>query len=132
MPMRIHSDLPDATELVIQRTIGAAIEVHRALGPGLLEGVYSDAMAIELGFRKMKFQTGCRYELSYRGRPLRKQKVDIVVESVLVVELKAVENLHPVHEAQLISYLRASKLRAGLLLNFNKLLMKEGVRRIVN
>ena len=132
MQMRIQSELPAATELVIQRTIGAAIEVHRALGPGLLEGVYSDAMAIELEFRDLKFARGCRYLLSYRGKPLRKQQVDLVIENVLVVELKAIENLHPVHEAQLISYLRASKIRAGLLLNFNKLLLKEGIKRIVN
>ncbi len=132
MQMRISAGLPDSTELVIQRTIGAALEVHKALGPGLLEGVYSDAMAIELEFRQLKFERGCRYLLSYRGKPLRKQKVDMVVEDVLVVELKAVENLHPVHEAQLISYLKASKIRAGLLLNFNKLLMKEGIKRLVN
>lgn len=132
MRMRITSDLPDSTELVIQRTIGAAIEVHRALGPGLLEGVYSDAMAIELEFRNLKCETECRYLLAYRGKPLRKQKIDMIVENVLVVELKAVENLHPVHEAQVISYLRASRIRAGLLLNFNKLLMKEGIKRIVN
>lgn len=124
--------MADATELVIQRTIGAAIEVHRALGPGLLEGIYGDAMAIELDFRGLKFETERQYVLAYREKPLREQKIDLVIEDVLIVELKAVENLHPVHEAQVISYLRASKIRAGLLLNFNKLLMKEGIKRIVN
>lgn len=89
-------------------------------------------MAIELDYRGISFERERRCLVSYRGKPLRDQQIDLIIENVLVVELKAIADLHPIHEAQLISYRRASKTRVGLLLNFNKLLLKEGIKRVVN
>ena len=131
MPIRILSPLPDATERVVQTVIGAAIEVHKALGPGLLESIYADAMAIELEFKNIRHERQKSVLLTYRERPLRSQRIDLVVEDQVLVELKATERLQPVHHAQVISYLRASGLRVGLLLNFNSHLLRESIRRIV-
>lgn len=112
------------------RVIGAAIRVHRALGPGLLEGLYHRAFAVELS------QSGIRHDverpvvLTYAGVEIGTQRLDIVVEDRLVVELKAVEALSRLHRAQLLSYLRATRIRIGLLMNFNSEVLT--VKRILN
>lgn len=131
MPLRIPSPLSNETELLVERVIGCGIEVHRALGPGLLESIYGDAMTIELRFRGLTFERERAVPLLYRGVALRPHYVDLIVEGSVVVELKAIERLRPVHGAQVLSYLHATGIRAGLLMNFNSDYLKNGLRRFV-
>jgi len=111
--------------------IGAAIEVHRQLGPGYLESLYEDALGIELLERGISFRCQYPFSVLYKNRPIGEGKIDMLVENQLVVELKAVEKLMPVHKAQVISYLKATKLHLGLLINFNVSVLREGVQRII-
>jgi GxxExxY protein len=111
--------------------IGAAIEVHRLLGPGYLESVYEEALGIELGERAIPFERQVPFAVTYKGRPVGLGRLDLLVADVLVVELKAVEALLPVHRAQVLSYLRATNLPLGLLLNFKAPTLRDGLERIV-
>jgi GxxExxY protein len=111
------------------RIIGAAIEVHRALGPGLLEGLYETALCIELDERGIKYARQVQIPATYKGRSLGKYNVDLIVEDVVVVEVKSVAHLLPVFEAQLITYQRLTGKRLGLLINFNTPLLKDGIIR---
>jgi GxxExxY protein len=113
MLTRVTSRLPETTERIAETTIGCAIEVHRRLGPGFLEGIYQDAMVIELETAGLVVEREVPVVLEYRGHPLRQHRLDLVVEACVIVELKAVERLERIHQAQLISYLRASRLRLG-------------------
>jgi len=114
------------------QVIGAAIEVHRIMGPGLLESVYQACMVQELTLRGLAFKPQEPIPLVYNGVVLGEElKMDLFFPSLLVVELKAVEKLLPIHEAQLLTYLRLSKTRVGLLLNFNVTVMKQGIKRLV-
>ena len=118
-------------EGLASRVIGAAIEVHRALGPGHLEAVYHEAMVIELTLRRIPFVREKPIEVVYRRRRVGEGRVDLLVADRVIVELKAVEALAPVHTAQVISYLKATGLRLGLLMNFNVPVLKDGLRRII-
>ena len=120
----VHKEL--AREIV-----GAAIEVHRHLGPGQLERVYQAALELELELRGMPFRRQVPVPLMYKGQAVGEFFVDLVVDGKVIVELKAVERYNPVFTAQVISYLRATKLRLGLLVNFNLPVLWRGVRRIV-
>ncbi len=131
MRLRVVSPLPDALERIIARIIGCAIEVHRRLGPGLSEGLYEDALTIELEFQGLKFDRQREIIVHYRDKPLRPQRVDLVVEGQVVVEIKAVEQLHSIHRAQLLSYVRSAGLQVGLLINFNGETIKGNVKRVV-
>lgn len=112
--------------------IGAAIEVHRVLGPGLLESVYHRALGRELELRRIPHESTVRLPLAYKGLPLGDDLImDVVVDRRLVLELKAVDEFAPIHEAQLLTYLRLSGIRLGLLINFNVRYLKDGVRRRV-
>lgn len=111
--------------------IGAAIEVHRALGPGFPESVYEAALSLELGFRTIPFLRQSPFEVTYRGQRVGEGRVDLLVGACLVVELKAVERIAPVHTAQVVGYLRALDLRLGLILNFNTAVLKDGIIRVV-
>ena len=111
--------------------IGAAIEVHRQLGPGLLEGIYEEALGIELGLRGIPFTRQSGVGITYKGRPVGKGKLDLLVGGQLIVELKAVERLAPIHSAQMISYLRMTNRSLGLLINFNVPALREGIKRVV-
>ncbi|MGD0539425.1 MAG: GxxExxY protein [Verrucomicrobiota bacterium] len=113
--------------------IGAAIEVHRELGPGLLASAYEACLGHELALRQIAFERQVPLPVSYKGVHLDcGDRLDLVVNGQLVVELKAVEHLEPIHEAQLLTYLRLSRKRVGLLINFNVALLKQGiVRRIL-
>jgi len=113
------------------QVIGAAIEVHRQLGPGLLEGVYEKAMCIEFELRGIPFRRQSGVGITYKGRPVGKGKLDLLVGDRLIVELKAVERLAPIHSAQMISYLRMTNRMLGLLINFNVPVLKEGIKRVV-
>jgi len=112
--------------------IGAAIEVHRVLGPGLLESAYEEALCRELALRNAPFERQVPLPVAYKGMPLDcGYRLDLVVDEKVIVELKTVESLMPIHEAQLLTYLKLSGLKLGLLLNFNVRLMREGIKRLV-
>ena len=118
-------------EALIAQTIGCAIQVHRALGPGYTEAVYHDALAIELDLAHLPFEREFPEPLTYRDHPLRQHRLDLVVGRVVVVELKAVESLERIHQAQLLSYMKAAGLKAGLLMNFHAEFLKSQLRRFV-
>lgn len=123
---------PDAElDRLARQVIGAAIEVHRQLGPGLLEGVYEKALCIELDLRKIPFTHQLGVGITYKGRPVGKGKLDLLVGERLIIELKAVEKLAPIHSAQMISYLRMTNRMLGLLINFNVPVLREGIKRVV-
>ena len=122
----------DVRDPLTQKVIGTAIEVHRELGPGLLESIYQRAMAVELGLQGLAFVAQKPLPAVYKGVSLGDDMfMDFVVEDRLVVELKAVDALIGVHEAQLLTYMKLSKIRTGLLLNFNEKLLKNGLKRMV-
>ena len=113
--------------------LDAAIVVHRELGPGLLESVYQYCLVKELRNRGLKVDTSITLQLHYKGEPLDKEYIlDVLVEDEIILELKAVEAVLPVHDAQLISYLKLSNKRLGFLINFNCPLLKQGFKRFVN
>lgn len=114
-----------------ERIIGCAIAVHRELGPGLLEAIYEEALAIELEDQGLAFQRQVAVPALYKGRPLGEYRLDLLVEDAVIVEVKSVERLSSLFEAQLLTYLRVTGKRIGLLLNFNTALLKDGVKRIV-
>ncbi len=112
--------------------IGAAIEVHRALGPGLLESAYEECLCHELHLRGIPLQRQLPQPVAYKSVKLDcGYRLDLVIDHKLVVEVKAVEGLHPLHHAQILTYLKLSGLRVGLLLNFNTAVLKDGLKRIV-
>ena len=114
------------------KVLGSAIEVHKHLGPGLLESVYEQCLAHELKLAKIPFVLQHKIPVNYKGVILDcGHRADIVVENKLVVELKSVEILLPIHEAQLLTYMKLMKMELGLLINFNSRLLKDGIRRIV-
>ncbi len=113
-----------------RRVIGCAIEVHRTLGPGLIESVYEACLCHELTQAGMAFVRQQKLPVIYKGFAIECDlRMDIVVEQTLVLEIKSVQALHPVHEAQLHTYLKLSGLRVGLLLNFNEARLIDGIRR---
>lgn len=113
--------------------LDSSIAVHREMGPGLLEAVYQYCLVREFELRGIKVETQVLIPLVYKGEKLNKEYVmDVLVEGEIIVELKAVESLLPVHEAQLISYLKLANKRLGFLVNFNVPLLKHGFRRFVN
>jgi GxxExxY protein len=112
--------------------IGAAMEIHRNLGPGLLESAYEECLCHELTLRGIPFQRQVPLPLEYKGVRLEQgYRLDLVVAEIVVVEVKAVEIIHPVYEAQLLTYLRLGGFQVGLLINFNVPLLKDGIRRKV-
>jgi len=118
---------------ITEKIIGAAIAVHRALGPGLLESAYEACLAFELVDREMSVERQKALPVVYRGVNVDcGYRIDLLVENVVIVELKAVERLDPIHEAQLLSYLKLSGCKVGLLINFNVKILKTGIRRFIN
>lgn len=114
-----------------RRVIGAAIEVHRALGPGYQESIYEEALAFELSRMGIDFERQSVFSVTYKEHVVGEGRIDFLVDSKLVVELKAIEKLQPVHKAQVISYLKATSSQVGLLINFNESLLRSGIQRIV-
>jgi len=113
--------------------IAAAIEVHRHLGPGLLESAYQVCVCYELSRMGLSFTREVHLPLSYKGLQLDcSYRIDLLVEDAVLVELKSIEQILPIHSAQLLTYLRASHKPIGLLINFNVLVLKDGIKRIVN
>jgi GxxExxY protein len=123
------SDLNGVTHGII----AAAIEVHRHLGPGLLESAYQECVCYELSRMGLAFTREVHLPLSYKGLQLDcSYRIDLLVEDAVLVELKSIEQILPIHSAQLLTYLRASHKPIGLLINFNVLVLKDGIRRVVN
>jgi GxxExxY protein len=119
--------------ITTRKIIGAAIEVHRRLGPGLLESTYEMCLAAEFQFQNIAFKRQCSYPLTYRDIVLDSAyRIDLLVEGTVVVEIKAVESLSKNHVSQLLTYLRLLNLRKGLLLNFNVPILKDGIQRVSN
>lgn len=131
-----HKDTKDTeeeTNRLSHGIIGAAIEVHRVLGPGLLESSYEECLAHELKLRRIPFKRQVALPLIYKGVRLDEgYRIDLLVDHRVVVELKAVEHILPVHEVQLLTYLRLTGTWLGLLLNFHSPILLRGIRRIVN
>jgi GxxExxY protein len=113
--------------------IGAAIEVHRHLGPGLLESAYEESIMHELESRKLSVKRQLELPLMYKGIQLNANyRIDLLVNDLVIIELKSVQRIENIHKAQLLTYLKLAKLRHGLLLNFNVPMMKQGICRLVN
>ena len=118
---------------ITESIIGAAIEVHRALGPGLLESAYEACLTFELAQRGLKVEQQKPLPVVYREVKLDcGYRLDLLVEEVVIVEVKAVDRLMPIHQAQLLSYLKLSGCKVGLVINFNVKVLKDGIRRLVN
>jgi GxxExxY protein len=116
-----------------RQIIGAAIEVHRTMEPGLLESVYEECLAVELGLRNIPFGRQLRVPVTYKGPALPADlRMDFLIADPVVVELKATEKLLPIHSVQVLTYLRLTNEHLGLLINFNVPLLREGVTRIAN
>lgn len=121
----------DHDHSISDRVIGAAIEVHRQLGPGLLETPYKRALGIELEYQGLNVEINRHIPLIYRGEQIGDYFADLIVEKSVIVEVKSVSNLEPVFTAQVVTYLRLTRLRVGLLLNFNAPRLVDGLKRVV-
>ena len=121
---------PELDEIA-HTVIGAAIEVHRELGPGFLESTYAKALAIELRRRNIQFVQEAPIKLAYKGESIGEGRIDLLVDGLLIVELKAIDRLAPLHQAQVMSYLKTSHKNLGLLINFNVEVLRDGIRRII-
>ncbi|MCA9239368.1 MAG: GxxExxY protein [Planctomycetales bacterium] len=117
--------------LLAEQVVDASFEVHKTLGAGFLESTYEKALSIELNIRNIPHEVQKPVCLSYKGNPVGEARLDLLVSGLLVVELKAVDSIHPIHQAQVINYLKATGCELGLLINFNVTLLKDGLKRIV-
>ncbi len=123
--------IPDDLNRLVEQVIGAAIEVHRALGPGYLEKTYEEAMAHEFGLCTIAFARQHSVAVVYKGHPCGDGKLDFLVEDRLIVELKTIDRFADIHTAQVMAYLKATRLDLALLLNFNVPAMRDGVKRVI-
>jgi GxxExxY protein len=124
-------EFPQQPDPLTEKIIGCAIEVHRVLGPGLLEASYEAALAIEMEAAHVRFQRQLILPVFYKGKPIGDHRLDFLVEEAVILELKSVERYDPIFEAQVLTYLRLSGKRRALLINFNSRLLKDGVKRFV-
>ena len=121
----------DEVDRLAERVIGCAIEVHRTMGPGLLESIYRECLVMELATNNLRVELERPVAVDYKGRPLLARfRIDLLVERSLIVELKAVDAVRPVHKAQVITYLKLTGHPVGLLLNFNEVTLKSGLHRL--
>jgi GxxExxY protein len=118
-------------DALAKAVIGAAIEVHRRFGPGLDEALYQAALQVELKHLQIPFASQVIVPVSYRNETIGTRRIDLIIAGRLVVELKAVEQLTPLHAAQLRTYLKISGLTLGLLINFNTILLRDGIKRVI-
>jgi GxxExxY protein len=121
----------DETNKLTKKIIACAIEVHRELGPGLLEDAYKAALAIELDCAGLSFQRQLKYPVFYKGKEIGEYRLDLLVENAVVVAIKSAEKFDPIFQAQLLTYLRVTDKRAGLLINFNSRLLRDGIKRFI-
>ena len=118
-------------DALASRALDAAIEVHKRLGAGLDEGLYCGALAVEFQLREIPFEREVLIDVEYKGAVIGKKRLDFVVGGRLILELKSVEQLTPLHKAQVLTYLKITGLKLALLINFNSILLKDGVKRII-
>jgi GxxExxY protein len=116
---------------ITRRIIGCAIEVHRHLGPGLLEGTYEAALCAEFEASELRYQRQLAIPVVYKGKSIGEYRLDLLVEDMVIVEIKSVERFDPIFEAQLLTYLRVAGKKIGLLINFNSRLLRQGIRRFI-
>ena len=128
--LKIHSELTDAQESIVREAIGGGIEVHRQLGPGYKEPIYETAFCLELESRGMKFERQKAINVRYKKWTIPGQRIDLIVEGIVIVELKAVSRLKEIHRRQVLSYLKSTGLPVGLVMNFNTVLLKHGLMRV--
>ena len=129
--MRVLHEPDSRTDALAREVIGAAIEVHRHLGPGFLEKVYEEALCVELRLRKIPFERQRPAKVEYKGEYVGEGQLDLLVDERLIVELKAVREVAPIHRAIVVSYLKATGKTLALLINFKVSRLKEGVQRVV-
>jgi GxxExxY protein len=130
--MHNSSPLPSELEELSKVLVDSAFKVHQALGPGLLESVYEACLCVELNDRGIAFEAQSPVDIIYNGKRVDAGlRIDLLVERSIILELKAVDKLMPIHQAQLLTYLKLTNLRLGLLINFNVALFKEGVKRMI-
>jgi GxxExxY protein len=126
-----RNEIDPEMDRLTESIIGACIEVHKELGPGLTENLYEEALCHELDLRKLSYERQVPAPVVYKGKPIGQTRMDLVVEARVIVELKSCESLTAVHRAQLICYLRIKGLTVGLLVNFNVAVLRDGVKRVV-
>ena len=117
---------------ITEKIISVAIEIHSNLGPGLLESVYEEALAHEFTLRKIKFERQKQINLVYKSKPVGNHRIDFLVETDVILEIKAVDELHKIFDAQLLTYLKAMDKKVGLIINFNVDRLKDGLKRMIN
>ncbi|MGD0769458.1 MAG: GxxExxY protein [Tepidisphaeraceae bacterium] len=127
----MNTEPDEELDRLAHEVIGAAIEVHRILGPGFLESMYEEALCVELKLRGIPFQRQVPVPVSYKGVAIGQSRLDLLVREKLIVEIKTVEALAPIHTAQAISYLKATGHQLAILINFNAAVLKDGIKRIV-
>jgi GxxExxY protein len=115
-----------------QRIIGAAIEVHKDLGPGLLESIYEEALCYEFELRGIRFQRQVGVDVVYKDRVIKGQRIDVIVDGEVIIEIKSLSKMPDVAMAQILSYLKATGLKRGLIINFGEKRLVDGVRRVSN
>ena len=123
--------MSDEEERIISRVLDCAFNVHRVLGPGFKESIYQRAMCLEMDARGLRFECEKKIEVRYKQWVIPGQRVDLLVESRVLVDIKAIPRLRKIHSSQVYSYLKTMEIRAGLLLNFKAQVLKEGLRRVV-
>ncbi|MBT3607116.1 MAG: GxxExxY protein [Candidatus Marinimicrobia bacterium] len=132
MPNNTFNSIPSKINAIGTRIVDSAIKVHKALGPGLLESVYEECMAYELGRRNLSVERQMSVPIQYDSNTLKTPlQLDLLIHKSVIVELKSVEKMNPIFESQLMTYLRLSGLRLGYLINFNVPLVKNGIKRMV-
>ncbi len=129
--MSRYEPIPKEVERWGKALLDAAFEVHSILGPGFLERIYEDALDYELTLRGVPFERQKAIAVPYKNLQIEGQRLDLLISGLVIAEIKAVEAIHPIHEAQLISYLKATNLRLGFILNFHVQRFRDGIRRIV-
>jgi GxxExxY protein len=129
--MSSFAPIPEDTEKTGQLLLNEAIEVHRQLGPGFLERIYEAALCQEMTWRGVPFECQKPVQVLYKGVSVGNQRLDLLVGSQIIAEIKAADTILPIHEAQLLSYLKATNLRLGFIINFNVKLLKNGIKRMV-
>ena len=130
--LRVKTNLDYETERLAKDVIDSCFVVHKEMGPGLLEKVYEACLCAELKTRQIFFEKQKSFPLHFKGEKLDiDHRVDLIIENKIIVEIKAVERTVDVHQAQLLSYLKLTDLKLGFLINFNSMLMKEGIKRVV-
>jgi len=128
----MNKEIDEKVNQLTHEIIGAAIEVHRSIGPGFLETVYEEALCHELKIRNIPHVRQLPVKLKYKGIHVGENRVDLFVKNLVIVELKSVDQLAPIHLAQVISYLRATQTNLGLLINFNVPVLRQGIKRVIS